>query len=66
MVRGLPWAPRDHWQHRVQPGLRPIRRPERATKDIDLVVLADAFDDGYYHGFVEFDITVMCVSSVHL
>ena len=64
MVRGLDtfrdWFEGYHGRHVIIGGTAcnlvyaRYGAPERATKDIDLVVLADAFDDDYYHRFVEF------------
>lgn len=64
MVRGLDtfrdWFEGYHGRHAIIGGTAcnlvyaRYGAPERATKDIDLVVLADAFDRGYYRRFVEF------------
>ena len=64
MVRGLDtfrdWFEGYHGSHVIIGGTAcnlvyaRYGAPERATKDIDLVVLADAFDDGYYRRFVDF------------
>lgn len=64
MVRGLDtfrdWFEGYHGRHVIIGGTAcnlvyaRYGAPERAAKDIDLVVFADAFDGGYYHRFVEF------------